>query len=142
MWLLTEWCDRWDARSERDAWKERCRIAERKQGNAEAELRAVLAKTPEENVLPGLTPAQIERLAWLIEEMGEAVRAAAKTLRHGYRSSNPFGGPTNQVGLERELGDVRAAMQMIINSGDVRAGDIKVWLTKKTVSVHKWMHHQ
>jgi hypothetical protein len=36
-----------------------------------------------------LTPAETERLAWLIEECGEVVKAGSKILRHGYYSYDP-----------------------------------------------------
>ncbi len=38
----------------------------------------------------GLTDAQAERLALLLEELGEAQQAIGKILRHGYESMSPF----------------------------------------------------
>lgn len=89
-----------------------------------------------------VTNAEIERLAWLAESCGATVHAIAKVMRHGFENASPYGGPINQVALERELGDVRAAMQMMETAGDVRGGDIKHWQHKKAISVHKWMHNQ
>ena len=36
-----------------------------------------------------LTPAEAERLALLLEELGEAQQAIGKILRHGYASTHP-----------------------------------------------------
>lgn len=91
---------------------------------------------------PDLTSAQIERLAWLIEECGEVAQAACKVLRHGYWSSSPFGGAVNRVGLEREMGDLRAAMQFLETAQDVNRADVAHWMRRKAISVHKWLHHQ
>lgn len=91
---------------------------------------------------PGLTPAQIERLALLMEDCGEVVKMAAKTLRHGYASASPYGGPMNRILLERKMGHVRAAIEMMEHAGDVRGGDIRYHKRRKVSSVGKWMHHQ
>ena len=37
------------------------------------------------------TSGEVERLAWLVEEMGEAQQAAGKILRHGYIGKDPDG---------------------------------------------------
>ena len=68
-----------------------------------------------------LTSAQAERLAILLEEMGEAQQAIGKILRHGYASQNPdvLDGPTNRESLERELGDVAAAMGLMFAANDL-----------------------
>jgi hypothetical protein len=89
-----------------------------------------------------LTPAEIERLALLGEEMGEAHQIIGKILRHGYHSCHPNGGPTNRRLLEKELGDVRAAIALMLTAGDV--GRIELWLHEqaKVVKVQKYLHHQ
>ncbi len=159
VWLAEQICDRWGARSERDAWRERCKRAEQAAEIAEKtlagrwdSLRAASARVLElestgragdvPGLTPGLSPAQIERLAWVMEEAGEVVQAAGKVLRHGYQSASPFGGATNKVALEREMGELRAAMQSLESAGDVRGGDVKHWQRKKAIGVWKWMHHQ
>ena len=52
-----------------------------------------------------LTPAESERLALLSEEMGEAIQAIGKILRHGYESTGPKTIVRNRTSLEKELGD-------------------------------------
>jgi len=51
-----------------------------------------------------LSAAQVERLALLVEELGEASQAAGKILRHGFRQPGlPY---DNARDLSLELGDV------------------------------------
>lgn len=63
----------------------------------------------------GLSPAQAERLAILMEECGEVVQIIGKILRHGYDSCSPFGASqeTNRQALVRELFDIKAAAMLI-----------------------------
>lgn len=91
-----------------------------------------------------LTPAEAERLALLAEECGEVIQAVGKILRHGYESRNPLiaEGPTNRESLERELGDVHAAIILLRNSGDVSGEEIIARCEKKQASVGFYMHHQ
>lgn len=92
----------------------------------------------------GLTPAQTERLAFLLEELGEAQQVIGKILRHGYESSNPLvvGDPTNREALEREMGDVVCAFGLLADAHDVdRTASLGRALLKKT-AVKQWMHHQ
>jgi hypothetical protein len=69
----------------------------------------------------GLTDAEVERLAILSEELGEAQQCIGKILRHGYESYNPVVNTnlTNRRELEREIGDVQAAIDMLFAENDV-----------------------
>jgi NTP pyrophosphatase (non-canonical NTP hydrolase) len=91
-----------------------------------------------------LTPAQVERLALLAEEMGEAAQVIGKILRHGMDSSNPLdpAGATNRTLLEKELGDVRHAVKRLCEAGDIQGIAILKHADKKAVSVTRWLHHQ
>ena len=91
-----------------------------------------------------LTPAEAERLALLLEEMGEASQALGKILRHGYESTNPFdpGAGTNRDQLERELGDVRHAMIRLCEAGDLSKEMIHARANVKRVNVERYLHHQ
>lgn len=89
-----------------------------------------------------LKPAQLERLALLLEELGEAQQAVGKVLRHGYESSRPGGVTTNRNALERELGDVLAALELLEVSGDLRSSAVNGSTRSKLERVRKWMHHQ
>ncbi len=96
----------------------------------------------------GLTDAQAERLALLLEELGEAQQAIGKILRHGYDSYNPdvFAGttcgPSNRMALARELGDVEAAIRMLTDAGDMDAEQISMRVYEKARKVRKYLHHQ
>jgi len=62
----------------------------------------------------GLTPAQAERLAMLIEECGEVIQIAGKILRHGYDSYHPDRPHmTNRWLLQMELTDLFAVQNQI-----------------------------
>lgn len=91
----------------------------------------------------GLGEDEAERLAWLIEECGEIVQIGCKILRHGYGSRNPeeLDGVTNREMLERELGDLTAAVRVMRERGDVKLDEIQGACERKLVGVWRWMHH-
>lgn len=104
-----------------------------------------------------LTPAQAERLYYLLEELGEAQQAIGKILRHGYESRDPTkatplfdenrGGdmgwqntsPTNRAMLEDELGDVTRAIAMLVGAGDLSRAQIDASFYGPP---SQYMHHQ
>lgn len=90
----------------------------------------------------GLSPAEAERLALLLEEMGEAVQIIGKTLRHGYESYHPDTGEVNRNLLEKEVGDVLAAIDMIVTAKDVDPGQIDGHRRAKHINVRRYLHHQ
>lgn len=62
----------------------------------------------------GLTPAEAERLAMLVEECGEVIQAATKILRHGYESHHPDDpSTTNRDLLTSEMADLLAVSEMM-----------------------------
>jgi NTP pyrophosphatase (non-canonical NTP hydrolase) len=91
----------------------------------------------------GLTPAEAERLALLLEELGETAQVIGKILRHGYESSNPFDEKrtTNRRLLSNELGDVLAAMMLMKFSGDINQKDLDEAKERKVVKADKYLHH-
>ncbi len=89
-----------------------------------------------------LSPAKAERLALLLEEMGEAQQAIGKVLRHGYASAHPNGGPNNRAALAIELGHVRFAIADMTMKGDIDEGLIGESFDSKAHSVTRYMHHQ
>lgn len=91
-----------------------------------------------------LTPAEAERLAILSEELGEAQQAIGKILRHGFESYNPTVtySVTNREALERELGDVEAAITMLSRNGDVDGKIIETRSRLKADAVKRWTHYQ
>ncbi len=88
-----------------------------------------------------LTNGEAERLAILLEELGEAQQAIGKILRHGYQSTHPDGGPTNRQSLERELGDVQYAISNLCSHAELIEREIMVWKSKKAETINEYLHH-
>lgn len=89
-----------------------------------------------------LTPAELERLSILSEELSEAGHVIGKILRHGYESHHPDGGASNRELLEKELGDVRYATLLLSANRDVRQTQINWYADKKSESIPQYLHHQ
>ncbi len=94
----------------------------------------------------GLTPAQDERLALLLEEMGESLQVIGKIQRHGLDSYNPLHGdgmpPRNREDLATELGHVLHAIDRLTLAGDVDVRAIHAAKVVKADRVGRWLHHQ
>jgi NTP pyrophosphatase (non-canonical NTP hydrolase) len=89
-----------------------------------------------------LTPAEAERLALLAEECAEVVQAVTKILRHGYDSVHPVSEEGNRETLERELGDLDGALNLMLDAKDVSANRIKRFAEAKYRNVAQYLHHQ
>ena len=89
-----------------------------------------------------LDNAEAERLALLMEECGEVVQIIGKILRHGYESRHPEGGESNRSLLHDELGDVKHAMDRMINEGDLVRSMIEEAAECKAERVAEFLHHQ
>lgn len=91
-----------------------------------------------------LSPAEVERLAILMEEGSEVIQIACKILRHGYGSKHPadLDGPDNRGMLTKELGDLRAAMTLLTEDGDVVPSEIREAAHVKLERITTYLHHQ
>lgn len=91
-----------------------------------------------------LTAAQVERLAILSEELGEAQQCIGKILRHGYESYNPVvnTGMTNRRELERECGDIYESILKLIRAKDISGEAVNERQAQKHESGKRWLHHQ
>lgn len=91
-----------------------------------------------------LSPAEVERLALLVEELGEAQQAVGKILRHGYHGAHPDDEEkkTNRGRLEEELGHVLFSMSFMEECGDLEMVNIEKSARTKKLCVKKWLHHQ
>jgi NTP pyrophosphatase (non-canonical NTP hydrolase) len=94
-----------------------------------------------------LSAAELERLAILSEEMGEAQQVIGKIIRHGYESCDPTlpvpddeRPPTNLENLEKELGDVVFAINLLGDDIDQRAIGRRV--LEKQDKIRPYLHHQ
>lgn len=88
-----------------------------------------------------LTPAQAERLHYLIEECGEVIHAAGKILRHGYESYHPDGGQSNREHLTEELGHLFVATRMMWLRGDYDWRALCYAQDAKYLRINKYLHH-
>ena len=88
------------------------------------------------------TPAEIERLALLAEECGEVVQMVGKILRHGYNSKHPDTGEMNRTLLENEIGDLFAAIELMLKAEDLYKPSIIDAAAAKLAKVDQWLHHQ
>lgn len=90
-----------------------------------------------------LTPAGAESLALLAEEAGEVVQAACKALRHGLTSCNPddASDTTNAEHLNKEIGDLLAAVDIAIGLGYIDRDSIESYRRGKLSTVRRWLHH-
>jgi hypothetical protein len=98
-----------------------------------------------EKKIPFLSPAQLERLALLSEELGEAQQAIGKILRHGYESHNPFSAsvsPSNREALEAELGHVQHAVDRMTLAADLSVVAVNGAKKAKADRIGRWLHHQ
>lgn len=89
-----------------------------------------------------LSAGAAERLALLLEELGEAQQAIGKILRHGYESHHPNGGPSNRAMLCDEIADVRAAVHLMTVACDLDEGRIRSAMRAKFDRVGRYLHHQ
>ncbi len=90
-----------------------------------------------------LKPDEHERLSLLLEELGEAQQMLGKILWEGYESKNPdaINQFTNRELLERELGDVSLAIDLMMQSGDIEKLHIRNHAAGKRQRIGKYLHH-
>lgn len=106
------------------------------------DLELELSRYSETAGFSGLSPAEIERLAILGEECGEVVKTVGKVLRFGWDSQSPYGGKTNVVALEREIGSVRAIVNLMLDAKDVRLDKLQSWQRAKRGALERWTLYQ
>lgn len=93
------------------------------------------------NIKP--TPAERERLVKLLEEMAEVGQNACKALNHGYEAQSPDGTKySNRAELEIEIGDVLAAIDLMVKNGDLDRAAIEARREKKSHTITKYMDYQ
>ena len=88
-----------------------------------------------------LSPAQTERLALLMEECAEVIQMAGKSLRHGFESTHKdYGYRLNEELLAVELGHVLAAVDLLVERGDLSRGDINTARDAKAAKIRRGTH--
>lgn len=91
----------------------------------------------------GLSPAEAERLALLIEEAAEVQQMACKVLRHGYDSWHPADPDktSNRELLATEVGHLVWAIDAMGHAGDLDGKRIARAEREKAASVGRYLHH-
>lgn len=89
-----------------------------------------------------LTPAETERLGKFSEEMGESGQVVGKILLHGYHTTHSGIVYNNREDLERECGDVLAAIDLMIKKGDLDKQKVLAFRDAKAAVITKYMNHQ
>lgn len=89
-----------------------------------------------------LTPAELERLAILMEECAEVQHIIGKIIRHGYHSFNPIieNPQINRELLEKEIGDLSFAVNFCADNGDINLLNVRKYTLKKEKSIQDWLH--
>lgn len=90
-----------------------------------------------------MSEAELERLALLSEELGEVQQIVGKIIRHGYSSYSPLdeSKTTNRKLLEKELGDVLFAANLMIANNDISQTVIQNRSHYKRDTIQKYLHH-
>lgn len=90
----------------------------------------------------GLSNAEAEALALLIEEAAEVIHCATKILRHGKESTNPRidNGPTNIEHLNIKLGDMEASINICHSEGFIDPCAIRIHCNRKLERIQQYLH--
>jgi len=88
-----------------------------------------------------LSESEAERLSILMEECAEVIQIIGKIQRHGLHSTHPNGGPTNRMLLEKEIGHVYNAVDML-SLEDISYAGLMASCHAKADSIKPYLHHQ
>lgn len=88
-----------------------------------------------------LTPAEAERLSIMAEECAEVIQIIGKIQRHGFDSCHPNGGPNNRRLLAKEIGDVKVATLLLLDSHDVEDDAVQDSYREKMFNIPQYLHH-
>ncbi|HEY3430485.1 MAG TPA: hypothetical protein VGK39_07410 [Cyclobacteriaceae bacterium] len=89
-----------------------------------------------------MTESELERLALLNEEAAEVQQIISKIIRHGYGSHNPFdeNRTPNRELLNKELGDLLFAIQLMVENYDINDNSIQLYRMAKQNKIQKYLH--
>lgn len=90
-----------------------------------------------------MTDPELERLAILAEECAEVQHIVMKIIRHGYGSCNPFdeSATPNRELLNKELGDLQYAIELMVSYYDINMASIEVHKAQKRSKIIPYLHH-
>ena len=82
-----------------------------------------------------------ELLVILSEECAEVSQAAAKCVRFGMASTHPDSPESNQLRLEKEIGDLMAMVRLLTEESNLNMDNIIAAADTKLVKVEKFMRN-
>ncbi len=88
-----------------------------------------------------LKPHELEMLALASEECCEVGEAVGKALRHGLNECHPDGGRDNIDNVARELGQVAAVVEMMLQLGVLDRIEVEAGIEEKWEKVGDYLHH-
>lgn len=90
-----------------------------------------------------LSNVELERIGIIVEELGETCQVLGKIIRHGLESKNPIieNSLTNRQLLEKEIGDVYNAVDMMAEENMVSKEKILKNADIKSASIEMWLHY-
>jgi hypothetical protein len=90
-----------------------------------------------------ISDAELERLAILAEEAAEVQQIVMKIIRHGYGSHSPFDEKKtpNRELLNKELGDLQLAIQLMVEYFDINPNTIEQRKNYKRGLLDNYLHH-
>lgn len=88
-----------------------------------------------------MEPHETELLALLAEECGETMQAIGKALRHGLHSRHPETGVPNRIAINREAGDILAALDLLKRAGVLVPALLDGHRREKLRRVRQYLHH-
>ena len=91
----------------------------------------------------GLSPETDELLSKVTEECAEVIHIIQKIQQHGFESMNPHDVTelTNKEMLQKELGDLKAVVNILVNKRVVFMDAILEASHEKLERIGKYMHH-
>lgn len=89
-----------------------------------------------------LSQAQTERIGKFGEEMCEAGQVIGKIIIHGWTPCGEGIQYDNRSDLEREAGDVLAAIDLLAAGGDINMDRVKAFRDAKRKTITRFMQHQ
>lgn len=90
-----------------------------------------------------LTDAEAERLALLLNALGNATKAVSKILLHGYESYHPLRQDSNnRLDLEKEMGGVLGAFSLMTVTDDLDCEMVERFSKTKIKTALSYAHHQ
>lgn len=92
--------------------------------------------------MSALSPAERERFTKLAEELSETGQATCKLLLHGRVSEFEGTMYQNVTDVEREVGDIYAALDVLITSGDLDPRNIQKFRIDKLRKITRIFNEQ